>query len=269
MKLLLCLCVVARFASAQDAPQDAEGCKDTPLIDRFPGSHIDTCEHKEFESYSMPVGKDKDNNAIEKNIEGEYFYYRYSNRPDVSSVQLYRNYETALKRTGYEIIYSEQPQFLTVRKGPQYIYLNMYPEYYDVYTVKVQAMKQEVSADATAMGNEIDSSGHVAVYGIQFETGKATILGDSEGTLAQVKELLDSRPDLKLRVEGHTDNVGTRASNQTLSEARAAAVVAWLTAHGIDKSRLTAQGFADTKPVEDNATEDGRAKNRRVELVKM
>jgi outer membrane protein OmpA-like peptidoglycan-associated protein len=119
------------------------------------------------------------------------------------------------------------------------------------------------------MGNEIDTSGHVAVYGIHFDTGKSTILPDSEATLDQVKQLLDSRPDLKLRVEGHTDNVGSRASNQKLSEARANAVVEWLTTHGVDKSRLSAQGFADTKPVEDNASEEGRAKNRRVELVKM
>jgi outer membrane protein OmpA-like peptidoglycan-associated protein len=130
-------------------------------------------------------------------------------------------------------------------------------------------MKQEVTADATAMGNEIDSSGHVAVYGIHFDTGKASILPDSEPTLEQVKSLVDSRPDLKLRVEGHTDNVGARTANQKLSEARAAAVVAWLVGHGVDQSRLTGQGFADTKPVEENSTEEGRAKNRRVELVKM
>jgi outer membrane protein OmpA-like peptidoglycan-associated protein len=254
---------------AQDTPQDAEGCKDSPLVARFPGSHINSCDHKEFESVQMPVGKDSDGNDITKAIEGEYFYWDIGTRDGISEIQLYRNFETALKRAGYQILYPGTPNNLTARKGDQYIYMELKGPFYYLTTVKVQPMKQEVTADATAMGNEIDASGHVAVYGIHFETGKANILPDSEATLEQVKALLDARPDLKLRVEGHTDNVGGRAANQKLSEARAAAVVAWLSDHGIDKSRLSAQGFADTKPVEDNSTEEGRAKNRRVELVKM
>jgi OOP family OmpA-OmpF porin len=141
--------------------------------------------------------------------------------------------------------------------------------YYYLTTVKQQEMKQEATADAAAMGNAIDQSGHVAVYGIHFDTGKAAILPDSEPILAQIQALLQQRPDLKLRVEGHTDNAGTRTANQKLSEQRAAAVVSWLVGHGLDRSRLAAQCFADTKPVADNSTEEGRAQNRRVELVKM
>ena len=82
-------------------------------------------------------------------------------------------------------------------------------------------------------------------------------------------KLLQDNPDLKLRVEGHTDNVGAKAANQLLSQKRAQAVMGWLIANGIDASRLTAQGFGDSKPVGDNSTEDGRAKNRRVELAKL
>jgi len=86
--------------------------------------------------------------------------------------------------------------------------------------------------------------------------------------LGEIVKLLQQNPDLKLRVEGHTDNQGNAAANQSLSEKRAQAVVAWLTAHGVEAGRLTAKGLGQTKPVEDNSTEDGRAKNRRVELVK-
>jgi outer membrane protein OmpA-like peptidoglycan-associated protein len=270
MKLIfVCLAMLPALTYAQDAPQDAEGCKDLALFDRFPGSHIDSCEHKEFESHEMPVAKDKDGNDVTKNIDGEYNYFRYSNRAGTSATQLFRNYLNAFRQAGWQILYQTSPNFITARKGDQYIQMVTYDDYYDVYAVKVQPLKQEVAADATAMGNEIDTSGHVAVYGIHFDTGKATIQPDSEETLGQVKQLLESRPDLKLRIEGHTDNVGSRAANQRLSEARASAVVDWLVAHGVDKSRLTAQGFADAKPVEDNGTEEGRAKNRRVELVKM
>jgi outer membrane protein OmpA-like peptidoglycan-associated protein len=80
---------------------------------------------------------------------------------------------------------------------------------------------------------------------------------------------MEQNPDLKLRVEGHTDNQGGAAANQALSEKRAQAVVSWLTSHGVTAIRLKAQGFGQTKPVADNGTEEGRAKNRRVELAKI
>ncbi|HEY8714481.1 MAG TPA: OmpA family protein [Candidatus Acidoferrum sp.] len=81
-------------------------------------------------------------------------------------------------------------------------------------------------------------------------------------------KLVQQDADLKLKVEGHTDNQGNAAANQALSERRAQAVVAWLTAHGVQASRLSAEGLGQTKPVADNGSEEGRAKNRRVELVK-
>ena len=87
--------------------------------------------------------------------------------------------------------------------------------------------------------------------------------------LSEIAKMLQQNPDVKVSVEGHTDNVGSAASNQTLSEKRAQSVVAWLTSHGTDASRLKAKGWGASKPIEDNGTEDGRAKNRRVELVKV
>jgi len=85
--------------------------------------------------------------------------------------------------------------------------------------------------------------------------------------LQQILDLLKKSPPLKIEVQGHTDNVGGDAYNQTLSEARAKAIVTWLTQHGIAADRLTAKGFGKTKPVADNATDTGRAKNRRVEIA--
>ena len=82
-------------------------------------------------------------------------------------------------------------------------------------------------------------------------------------------QLLKNNGDLKLRIEGYTDNVGQAAANQALSEKRARAVVAWLVTHEVASGRLSAKGFGAANPVGDNTTEDGRAKNRRVELVKM
>src|SRR5947199_10221280 len=110
-------------------------------------------------------------------------------------------------------------------------------------------MQQEVTADASSLADEINKTGRVAVYGIHFDTGKATIQPDSEDTLNQIAKMLEDNADLKLNVQGHTDNVGAKAANQALSERRAHAVVAWLTAHGIAANRVSAKGFGDSQPV--------------------
>jgi OOP family OmpA-OmpF porin len=102
---------------------------------------------------------------------------------------------------------------------------------------------------------------------VKFETGSARILKDSDNLLNAVLKVLTSHSEIKLvRVEGHTDNTGSAALNKTLSGQRAASVVAWLTLHGVDKSRLSSQGFGSEKPIDTNATPEGKANNRRVEF---
>lgn len=268
--LILFVLSLVPLASAQDdAPQDAEGCKDSPLIARFPGSHINSCENKEFEQAKIPVGKDADGNVVEKTVEGEYHYWDIGNRDGLSDIQVFRNFEAALKSAGFKIVYEDSPGTITANKGNTWIYLQPGGAFYYQTIVTVKAMQQEATADASSLKDELETSGHVAVYGIHFDTAKATITPDSEQTLQQIVAMLQQDPDLKLRIEGHTDNVGSAATNQALSEKRAQSVVAWLSMHGIEKSRLTAQGLGATKPVADNSTDAGRAKNRRVELVKM
>ena len=154
-------------------------------------------------------------------------------------------------------------------KGKTYLFFQVYDNSYNQNIINVQEMKQEITADASQLQSELDKTGHVAVYGINFDTGEAAILPESETVLNSILDLLKNNPDLKLSVEGHTDNQGAKAQNQALSEKRARAVVGWLVAHGIDDGRLQAKGFGDSKPVGDNSTDEGKAKNRRVELVKI
>jgi len=102
---------------------------------------------------------------------------------------------------------------------------------------------------------------------VKFATGSAKILKDSDELLGAVADIFLKHPEIKkVRIEGHTDNVGKPAANKVLSKARADSVKTWLTKHGIDKSRLTTQGFGQDKPIDDNATEAGRKNNRRVEF---
>jgi outer membrane protein OmpA-like peptidoglycan-associated protein len=102
---------------------------------------------------------------------------------------------------------------------------------------------------------------------VLFDFNKSTLQPASDAVLQQVADLLAKDKTLKIEVQGHTDNVGGDAYNQTLSEARARAVADWLTTHGVSAARLTAQGYGKTKPVADNNNDEGRAKNRRVEIA--
>jgi OOP family OmpA-OmpF porin len=246
-----------------DKPKDAEGCKDSPLITRFPGSIINSCDNKEYEQADFPLGDDK-----VKHVEGEYHQWDIATREGTSEIQVFRNFQTALKNAGLTIDYTLSPAQIVAHKGATWIFIDNRGSYYGQTIVTEKEMQQEVTANASSLSDEINRNGHVAVYGIHFDTGKATIQADSENILGELVKLLQQNLELKLRVEGHTDNAGNATANQALSEKRAQAVVAWLVAHDISASRLMAKGLGQTTPVADNSTEDGRAKNRRVELVK-
>lgn len=113
----------------------------------------------------------------------------------------------------------------------------------------------------------METKGFVTLQ-INFETAKADIKPESQYIIDQVVELLNDDETLNVSIEGHTDNVGSAASNKTLSENRAKSVMNAIIAKGIDKSRLSAKGWGQEKPIADNKSEEGRAKNRRVEIVK-
>jgi outer membrane protein OmpA-like peptidoglycan-associated protein len=125
-----------------------------------------------------------------------------------------------------------------------------------------------VTVNADALAKDIARTGHVAIYGIYFDTGKADLKPESEPVLKEIAKLLQHNPELKLYVVGHTDNVGDLTYNMKLSQARANAVVEELVSkYGVDAKRLKAHGVGPLSPVVSNNTEEGRAKNRRVELV--
>lgn len=162
---------------------------------------------------------------------------------------------------------------LKVTSGGKDVWIKVIPDIfgsptqnYQLIVTEVAAMAQVVSANELL--DELNKNGFVALY-INFDTGKAELKQDGTATVKEIATLMKNNPDLKLSVEGHTDNVGNAASNKQLSEARAKSVTAAITAAGIDAKRLNAAGFGQEKPVADNRTEAGRAKNRRVELVKL
>jgi OmpA-OmpF porin, OOP family len=138
-----------------------------------------------------------------------------------------------------------------------------------VTVLEKEGMKQSLALlDASAMKRALDTDGHVALY-INFDIDKATLRSDSQSVIDEINKLMSGNPDIKLSIEGHTDSTGAADHNRELSTARARSVLGALVGLGVDPARLSSKGFGPDKPIADNANEEGRAKNRRVELVKM
>jgi OmpA-OmpF porin, OOP family len=134
-------------------------------------------------------------------------------------------------------------------------------------TVDSYSLNVADAGSVSSLHSSLAKSCHVALYGVLFDANKSTLQPLSEAVLQQVAAMLTLNKGLKLEVQGHTDNLGSAERNQSLSDGRAKAVVAWLAQHGIAADRLTSAGYGKTKPVADNRLGEGRAKNRRVEIV--
>jgi OmpA-OmpF porin, OOP family len=258
------------FTMQQD--QDIKGSKDHPLLTRMPDFHISGYKDTEFDSYRYIAAANKP-----EVVEGHKYYLEYRLNTGVAEpgeLKIRRNVQDALKKIGGKVLFDDsfnKMSTIVVQKDGKetWVEVRSYSNLYRLNIVEREVMKQEITANAEAMGNDINTTGHVAVYGIFFDSGKTEIKPESDLAIEQISKLLLSTPSLKLYVVGHTDNVGTIEANMKLSKDRADAVVnALVTKYAIPAARLKSYGVASLSPVAPNDNEEGKAKNRRVELVK-
>jgi outer membrane protein OmpA-like peptidoglycan-associated protein len=243
---------------------DAAGCKDSPLIARFPGSIIDSCDDKADSVYTFhSIGPKSE----DKQLEGEYHFIQYNLPPSATDPQVERNLVTAFRNAGYTI--EGGNCCFTVHMGKTWIDVEVGGGNYKLYTVIETALTQDVVATAADLSTGITGAGHIVVNGILFDTGKADVKPESDPALQEVAKLLKSNSALKVYVVGHTDNVGGLAANMDLSKRRAASVVLALTTkYGVPGTQLQPYGDGPYAPIASNDSEGGRTLNRRVELVK-
>jgi outer membrane protein OmpA-like peptidoglycan-associated protein len=316
MRLILILLMVL-FATGARAG-DVAGSADHQLVPRYEGSEIVHYDSQEFTDYPLLVAKATKYGGVEKNADatlplvGRVTRISYRAPADRSVLEVFRNYENALKAAGFEPVftcakeacggrnfnnalaegalyslfgeYQAEQRYLAARltrpEGDVYaaVYAvmnkagggpNMNRTMVQLDVVELQPMEEKmVVLDAGALQSEIATEGRVAVYGILFDFDKADIRPDSRPQLDEIAAFLTDNPQLKVLIVGHTDAKGALDYNRDLSLQRAKAVVAALTSdYGIAADRLTAVGVGMAAPVATNRTEEGRAKNRRVELV--
>jgi len=307
---------------ALDASADVSGSRDHPSVGRFKGSSIIGYAHRNYDEFALPVGASRlavrsgSNEYVpppSKALEGQVTRILYDAGVEASVLEVFRNYEKALAKAGFETLYQckaeacgwnfidapafkpalreyafsdleEGQRFLSAKKtdpekGDTYVSLWVGKHgtivfknrtLAEVDVIEVEPLDtDQIVVKAEKMSEEIGKSGHVSLYGIYFDTDSARLKPSSDPALEEIGKLLKQDPSLKLYVVGHTDNTGTLAHNQTLSEQRARAVVEALVGrYAAQPSALDGRGVGPLAPVASNETEEGRAKNRRVELVR-
>jgi len=271
--LMSALFIVLATGLAAQQPDNA-ACKDHPLFpSRMPEYRLEVCKVEDFGAYDFSTTK-----GPYTPVEGKFTFISYAftgqRASEPSGLAVVRNYDNAIRKVGGTILQSVPDRWVNgkivkdgqevwaqIEKGNGKIWLRI---------VEKKGMEQHIVADAAAFGKDIRATGHVAVYGINFDTGKSTIKAESAQAIVEIANLLKADPGLKLGVVGHTDSVGGMDSNIKLSQERAEAVLQSLVRdHGITAARLRAFGCGLFAPVASNDTEEGQAKNRRVELVSL
>jgi OmpA-OmpF porin, OOP family len=272
--VLVCMLSMSFGQNVFAVEQDMQGSKDHPLLTRMPDFFINEYSDKNFDKYDFFV---KNGSTVSRDpIEGHKYYIGYKLKQGAQQpgdLKVVRNIQDALKKIGGKVVFEgERPWSSTIKiekSGKEtWVEVRAWPTLYRLTIVEREVMKQEVQANAEAMGNDIDATGHVSIYGIYFDTGKAEIKPESDAAIAEIAKLLKTNSALKVYVVGHTDNTGSFDANMQLSKDRASAVTNSLVSkYGIVASRLKAYGVSSLSPIASNKTEEGKAKNRRVELV--
>lgn len=295
--------VLAAVATGIAPGADEPGSKDHPLVSRYPGSTLAHYLAVEFDEFTLPLGKLRPDSTFEKTqrLEGKVTAIYYRTPDERSILEVHRNYETALKAAGFQILFAcahnnecgrgdprlwgkvgssnwenDQQRYLSAKLSrPQGdVYLSLHVSAYgstyaETCIVEVKPMESGlVKVSAAALQGGLAQSGHAEVPGIFFDFNKSDVKPESKPSLDEIAKMIKANPSMKVWVVGHTDSVGTVEANRKLSEGRALAVVKTLVAnYGIAEARLKGYAAGPIAPVASNKTEEGRAKNRRVELV--
>jgi outer membrane protein OmpA-like peptidoglycan-associated protein len=305
--LIICTYLIIVAVPAQADDKDISGSHDHPLVSRYPGSHIITYVAKDFDEYVLPLGPPISNKTPltfkkSKLLQGKITRIGYAVTTDTSVFKIFKNYENAIKKSGFETLFTcnndscgdtlkwqdffvdkqifafRSQRVLSAHKKIQDkdVYLLVYVgdqsrrNVVGLDVIEVKAMESGmVEINADSLFQKLQSEGKVALYGINFEVDKATLLPQSNKTIKAIAEVLRKDKNLRIYVVGHTDDSGSNNHNMQLSKQRAQAVAEELiNKFKINSSRILPQGVGPYAPVANNATDKGRALNRRVEIIK-
>ncbi|EOZ96724.1 hypothetical protein A33Q_2034 [Indibacter alkaliphilus LW1] len=250
-------------------------CDLHPLLNALPQHSISGCEEKEYDKLKVDF-TDRDGTWIQYEKAGYFLktYYSFDGdwekRP--SNAMIFQNYIQAVASKGGSVINeSKSVVLLTLKSGSDTWWIQIQSDQsgtFSVSAVKEESMNQYIVLSAEDIAKEMEANGKATFYGIFFDTDKSEIKPESKETLEQMANYLKSNAQVNVFIVGHTDNTGAFEHNQKLSERRAEAVVNYLIEnYQITASRLEEYGVSSLSPVSANTSEEGKSKNRRVEMV--
>ncbi|MDX5299764.1 MAG: OmpA family protein, partial [Gammaproteobacteria bacterium] len=280
--------------------------EDHPLLSRYPGATVRKRHKAEYETVKVPMSTADGRGAFAtRELVGDLERHVYALK-GVSTLKVHENYKAALDKAGFKTLFAcaleacgseRQAQALGDAVSVENAVYNFYRKPYYVVAERVSPQGSTyvvlyvggyeddvfiqqtvlettplqsdlVQVNAESLHRDIEATGKALIYGIYFDTDKASIKPESTPTLEAIADLLNRHPQLNLYVVGHTDDSGARSHNEALSLARATAVVEQLTrTYRIGPDRLLAQGVGPYAPAASNRNDAGKAQNRRVELV--
>jgi OOP family OmpA-OmpF porin len=262
MKIIITVLTLFIFCSLSFS-QDIEGSKDHPMFNRISGFNITEYNVEEFGTHTFTLDGESENI-----VEGTLTTIHYECDCEEAPLKIVRNFSNAIKNIGGQIYEPFKNRgYMFIKQGNKETWAEVYAGDYYYYLTIIEKGEVEQEITANAILKELNETGKAILY-INFDSGKSTIKKESMPIIEQIVEMMKQASDIKISVEGHTDSDGSNESNLKLSEARAKAVVEAITKGGIDAARLSFVGFGEEKPIADNSTADGKAKNRRVELIK-
>ncbi len=265
-------------------PAQAAEIPEHPFIKPFPGSALaeNMSKYTNFDSYKFYTINEETQKREEVLVKGKKWVLLYEVRTpsgervrDISKLEFFENYKAAALEKGGKVAYEDVGQMvLTIPREDGGITWcrvsgNAGLGQQELVIIDEEGFKKSLTFGPVELKEALDKDGRVILYEILFDYDKATLKQESNQQLQHIVTLLIQNPDLNVEIQGHTDNEGEDEYNLTLSEQRANTVLQYLQLFGIDPDRLLAKGYGESQPVDTNDTEEGRAKNRRVELVKM
>ena len=277
---LLSVAILAVFC----IPVVSQEVTEHPLIRPYPGSVFDErrSEQLNYSEYEFRVGTPP-RDYTTQSVQGEYrnlryFLYNEDGTPnrDVSQIEYFENFKAAVREKGGEIKWEDRHYglvFTIPREDGGVTWCRVQSSVSAARNILdiIDEKPLETTLEFTPaqMMAALDTDGKVALYGILFDYDKASLQQTSSKQLQEVLTLLVNNPDLSLEIQGHTDSDGSAAYNLQLSQKRAESVLQYLLLFGIDSSRVQAIGYGETMPVAPNDTDENKARNRRVELVRL
>lgn len=251
-----------------------------PMVKKMPGFElVETLSKKsDFSTFEFRIKENKKTTTVEK--KGRYWKLHYENRTNkgkidkkVSKIDIMNNYRFAAKEMSGKVFYAERGKITFTLPlnggGKLWGYVTALDGNYDLIIIEEEGFEKQLVFSADQMKRTLDSLGTISIYGINFDTAKDRLKPDAEKVLAEIVKLMLNYPELKIEIQGHTDNVASADYNLGLSNKRANTVKDYLLLFGAEKNRMVSKGYGLTKPITTNDTEEGRALNRRVELVKI